>query len=261
MVAISVNNLIKNFGDKTAVSIPDFCFPSNEIIGLVGNNGAGKTTLFRLILNLIKADSGIVNFCLTDENTQQDKANLNSNVTMVSHLEDVWKSYIAAYLDESFLIEFLTPKEFFTFIAKVNNIEEQEMEERLNSLQSFLGDEVLGRKVYIRELSAGNKQKVGIVAALLSCPKFVILDEPFNFLDPSSQNHLKKVLMEYKNKLKKLLIEYKTKHKASILISSHNLHHTTDISNRIVLMEKGEIIKNIDDITEESIKELENYFL
>ncbi len=250
MVAISVNNLIKKFGDKTAVSIPDFCFPSNEIIGLVGNNGAGKTTLFRLILNLIKADSGIVNFCLTDENTQQDKANLNSNVTMVSHLEDAWKSYIAAYLDESFLIEFLTPKEFFTFIAKVNNIKEQELEERLNSLQSFLGDEVLGRKVYIRELSAGNKQKVGIAAALLSCPKFVILDEPFNFLDPSSQNHLKK-----------LLIEYKTKHKASILISSHNLHHTTDISNRIVLMEKGEIIKNIDDVTEESIKELENYFL
>ncbi len=112
---------------------------------------------------------------------------------MVSHLEDAWKSYIAAYLDESFLIEFLTPKEFFTFIAKVNNIKEQEMEERLNSLQSFLGDEVLGRKVYIRELSAGNKQKVGIAAALLSCPKFVILDEPFNFLDPSSQNHLKKL--------------------------------------------------------------------
>ena len=85
MVAISVNNLIKKFGDKTAVSIPDFCFPSNEIIGLVGNNGAGKTTLFRLILNLIKADCGIVNFCLTDEKTQQDKTNLNSNVTMVSH--------------------------------------------------------------------------------------------------------------------------------------------------------------------------------
>ena len=117
MVAISVNNLIKKFGDKTAVSIPDFCFPSNEIIGLVGNNGAGKTTLFRLILNLIKADSGIVNFCLTDENSQRDKANLDSNMTLVSHLEDAWKSYIAAYLDESFLIEFLTPKEFFTVIC------------------------------------------------------------------------------------------------------------------------------------------------
>ena len=250
MVAISVNNLIKKFGDKTAVSIPDFCFPSNEIIGLVGNNGAGKTTLFRLILNLIKVDSGIVNFCLTDEKSNLDKDNLNISDTMVSHLEESWKSYIAAYLDESFLIDFLTPNEFFTFIAKVNNIKEQEMEERLNNLQSFLGDEVLGRKVFIRELSAGNKQKVGIAAALLSCPKFVILDEPFNFLDPSSQNHLKK-----------LLKEYKAQHQASILVSSHNLHHTTDISDRIVLMEKGEIIKNIDEVTETSIKELENYFL
>lgn len=250
MVAISVNKLIKTFGDKTAVSIPEFCFPSNEIIGLVGNNGAGKTTLFRLILNLIKSDSGIINFCLTEEKSNLDKESCKTYETMVSHLEESWKSYIAAYLDESFLIDFLTPKEFFAFIAKVNNIKEQEVEERLNSLQIFLGDEILGRKIYIRELSAGNKQKVGIAATLLACPKFVILDEPFNFLDPSSQNHLKK-----------LLIEYKTKHKASILISSHNLHHTTDISDRIVLMEKGEIIKNIDNITETSIKELENYFL
>ncbi len=250
MVAIFVNNLIKKFGDKTAVSIPDFCFPSNEIIGLVGNNGAGKTTLFRLILNLIKADNGVVNFCITDEVSNHDKENIQEIRTSISNLEESWKSYIAAYLDESFLIDFLTPREFFSFISKVNNISKQEMEERLNNLKTFLGNEVLGRKVYIRELSAGNKQKVGITATLLSCPKFIILDEPFNFLDPSSQNHLKKIL-----------IEYKTQHRASILISSHNLHHTTDISDRIVLMENGEIIKNIDNVTETSIKDLENYFL
>lgn len=250
MVAIFVNNLIKKFGDKTAVSIPDFCFPSNEIIGLVGNNGAGKTTFFRLILNLIKADNGVVNFCITDEVSNHDKENIQEIRTSISNLEESWKSYIAAYLDESFLIDFLTPREFFSFISKVNNISKQEMEERLNNLKTFLGNEVLGRKVYIRELSAGNKQKVGITATLLSCPKFIILDEPFNFLDPSSQNHLKKIL-----------IEYKTQHRASILISSHNLHHTTDISDRIVLMENGEIIKNIDNVTETSIKDLENYFL
>lgn len=250
MVAISVNNLIKKFGDKTAVSIPDFCFPSNEIIGLVGNNGAGKTTFFRLILNLIKADNGVVNFCITDEVSNHDKENIQEIRTSISNLEESWKSYIAAYLDESFIIDFLTPREFFSFISKVNNISKQEMEERLNSLKTFLGNEVLDRKVYIRELSAGNKQKVGITATLLSCPKFIILDEPFNFLDPSSQNHLKKIL-----------IEYKTQNRASILISSHNLHHTTDISDRIVLMENGEIIKNIDNVTETSIKDLENYFL
>ncbi|ANR74013.1 ABC transporter ATP-binding protein [Prevotella scopos JCM 17725] len=249
MVAISVNNLIKKFGDKTAVSIPDFYFPPNEIIGLVGNNGAGKTTLFRLILNLIKADSGSVNFCLTDEKDTLDKDKSVGRETVISNLKESWKSFIAAYLDESFLIDFLTPKEFFSFIAKVNNIDEKDEEERLNSLHTFLGDEILERKVYIRELSAGNKQKVGIAAALLSFPKFIILDEPFNFLDPSSQNHLKKVLMEYKNK-----------HKASILISSHNLYHTTDISDRIVLMENGKIIKDIAEVTQDSIKDLDNYF-
>ena len=250
MVAISVNNLIKKFGDKTAVSIPEFYFPSNELIGLVGNNGAGKTTLFRLILNLIKADSGVINFCLADGDSSLHGGEVKERETLVSNLEESWKSYIAAYLDESFLIDFLTPKEFFTFIAKVNNIVEQEMEELLNDFHTFLGDDILDNRKYIRELSAGNKQKVGIAATLLSCPKFVILDEPFNFLDPSSQNQLKK-----------LLTVYKEQHQASILISSHNLHHTIDISDRIVLMENGSIIKNIAEVTEESIKALENYFL
>jgi len=183
MVAISVNNLIKNFGDKTAVSIPDFCFPSNEIIGLVGNNGAGKTTLFRLILNLIKADSGIVNFCLTDENTQQDKANLNSNVTMVSHLEDAWKSYIAAYLDESFLIEFLTPKEFFTFIAKVNNIKEQD--------QALIGELVP------KLLSIGEIQKVlqNLIREGISIRDLVTILE--TLADYATTTHDTDVLTEY----------------------------------------------------------------
>ncbi len=250
MVAIFVNNLIKKFGDKTAVSIPDFCFPSNEIIGLVGNNGAGKTTLFRLILNLIKADDGVVNFCLTDEKSNLDKKDAHNSKSIVSNLEETWKNFITAYLDESFLIDFLTPKEFFSFIAKVNNIEELDLDKQLNDFHSFLGEEILNGKKYIRELSAGNKQKVGIAAALVPCPQFVILDEPFNFLDPSSQNHLKK-----------LLIEYKKKYQASILISSHNLHHTTDISDRIILMENGKILKNIDKVTGDSIRDLENYFL
>lgn len=250
MVAIFVNNLIKTFGDKTAVSIPEFCFPSNEIIGLVGNNGAGKTTLFRLILNLIKADSGEVNFCLSDETNNQREDKLSLSSTRVSHLEESWKNYVSAYLDESFLIDFLTPREFFTFIGKVNNIEEGRLEERIKSFSPFLSEDILNGKTYIRELSAGNKQKVGIAAALLHCPKFVILDEPFNFLDPSSQNQLKD-----------LLSKYRQQHQSSILISSHNLHHTTDISDRIILMEKGAIVKNIDKINDTSIKELENYFL
>ena len=246
---VKVDKLVKTYDGNNVVDGVSFEVKKGEIFGILGPNGAGKTTLFRLILDLIKADSGSVNFCLTDEKDTLDKDKSVGRETVISNLKESWKSFIAAYLDESFLIDFLTPKEFFSFIAKVNNIDEKDEEERLNSLHTFLGDEILERKVYIRELSAGNKQKVGIAAALLSFPKFIILDEPFNFLDPSSQNHLKKVLMEYKNK-----------HKASILISSHNLYHTTDISDRIVLMENGKIIKDIAEVTQDSIKDLDNYF-
>ena len=103
-----------------------------------------------------------------------------------------------------------------------------------------MNGEVLGQKKYIRDFSAGNKQKVGIVSALLSRPKTVILDEPFNFLDPSSQ-----IL------LKKLLVDYAAQEHATILVSSHNLQHTIDISTRVALLEHGQIIKDLPNEAEE----------
>lgn len=251
MVAISINKLTKNFGDKTVVSIPEFCFPANEIIGLVGNNGAGKTTLFRLILNLLKANGGSVDFFFEEcqEDSPTDGLPPTPSIKSIANYDDTWKSQITAYLDEAFLIEYLTAEEFFSFILKAHNIQTIRLEERLEDYREFLSDEILGQTKYIRELSAGNKQKVGIVAALLPKVSAVILDEPFNFLDPSSQNLLKKLLVDYKNK-----------YRASVIISSHNLQHTIDISDRVVLMEHGEIIKNIDHITPESTKILSEYF-
>ena len=251
MVAISINKLTKKFGDKTAVSIPEFCFPTNEVIGLVGNNGAGKTTLFRLILNLLKADSGAVDFQFEQ---LQDKSDSDKNcpthpTQFISNIDTAWKGYITAYLDEAFLIDYLTAEEFFSFILRANNLQTIGLEEALEDYKEFLSCEIIGQTKYIRELSAGNKQKVGIVAALLPKASAVILDEPFNFLDPSSQNLLKKLLVDYKNK-----------YHASVIISSHNLQHTIDISDRVVLMEHGEIIKNIDHITPESTKILSEYF-
>ena len=251
MVAISINKLTKNFGDKTVVSIPEFCFPANEIIGLVGNNGAGKTTLFRLILNLLKANGGSVDFLFEEcqEDSPTDGLPPTPSTKSIANYDDAWKSQITAYLDEAFLIEYLTAEEFFSFILKAHNIQTIGLEERLEDYREFLSDEILGQTKYIRELSAGNKQKGGIVAALLPKASAVILDEPFNFLDPSSQNLLKKLLVDYKNK-----------YHASVIISSHNLQHTIDISDRVVLMEHGEIIKNIDHITPESTKILSEYF-
>ena len=229
---IEISNLRKSFGEKCACDIPQLSIGSGEIIGLVGNNGAGKTTLFRLILDLLKPDSGNVTLDGIDVQQSED-----------------WKTFTGAYIDNGFLIDFLTPEEYFEFIAKVVSISKEELTERTAAFEQFTGGEVFGRNALIRNLSAGNKQKVGIISALITRPKLLILDEPFNFLDPSSQNHLKHIIEEYREATG-----------ATIIISSHNLTHTIDISTRILLMEQGEIKRDISEITPDAITALNEYF-
>lgn len=242
---IQLENLKKCFGDKTAVDIQNFTINDGEIIGLVGNNGAGKTTLFRLMLDLLKADEGYVKMFPNKQQAENEDipSEINPSVS-----ED-WKMLTGAYIDNSFLIDFLTAEEYFEFIGKVSGLSKQQTEERLKDFEHFMNGEVLGQKKYIRDFSAGNKQKVGIIAALLNRPQLVVLDEPFNFLDPSSQNTLKR-----------LLVDYNKQTGATILISSHNLQHTIDISSRIALMEKGSIIKDLPNSEASAENELEEYF-
>lgn len=231
-MSITISLLKKQFGEKVAVDIPDFTIHDGELVGLVGNNGAGKTTLFRLILDLLHADNGEIHI---------DEVN--------PAVSETWKTTTGAYIDDSFLIDFLTPDEYFEFVAKVNNIDKQTLQERIDNFTSFMSDEILGKKKLIRDFSAGNKQKIGIIAALINMPKLIILDEPFNFLDPSSQS----VLM-------KILIEYNKQHGATIIISSHNLQHTINISSRIALMEHGHIIKDLPNTDRSAERELKEYF-
>ena len=238
---INISNLKKTFGDKTAVSIPDFTINDGDMLGLVGNNGAGKTTLFRLMLDLIKADEGTVTMSIKSQDGTYEEIN-------PAESED-WKVSTGAYIDEGFLIDFLTPEEYFRFIGKVNGLSEQETNERVSSFEHFMGGEILGQKKLIRNLSAGNKQKVGIISALINRPDLLILDEPFNFLDPTSQNSLKHILEDYN-----------TQSSATILISSHNLTHTVDISSRIEKNKKGVIIKDLPNKNNCAEKELEDYF-
>lgn len=241
---IEYNNLIKTFGDKTAVNIPEFSIEHGEILGLVGNNGAGKTTLFRLTLDLLKADSGTVSL--------SSKRFADDGMTAASlrpSQSEAWKAHTGAYLDEGFLLDFLTPDEYFTFVAKVNNISSDELAQRLAYFEPLSNGEVLGQTKYIRDLSAGNKQKTGIIGAMLNQPDMIILDEPFNYLDPSGQNQLKRILQEYNQQTG-----------ATIIISSHSLHNTTDISTSIALMEHGAIIRRISNANGEAEKELEAYF-
>ena len=160
-----------------------------------------------------------------------------------------WKDWTGAYVDDSFLIDYLTPDEYFLFIARISGKEPEELQQFLDKFKHFMADEIVGQKKLIRNLSAGNKQKVGIMAAMLLQPQILILDEPFNFLDPSSQSAIKHLLKKYNEETH-----------ATILVSSHNLQHTVDICPRIALLEHGVIIRDIDNKEGQAQEELEDYF-
>ena len=228
---ITIDKLKKNFGEKVAVDIEHYEINQGDMLGLVGNNGAGKTTLFRLMLDLLKADDGKVII----------------NDIDVSQSED-WKSITGAFIDDGFLIDYLTPEEYFYFIGKMYGLKKEE-DERLVPFERFMSGEVIGHKKLIRNYSAGNKQKIGIISAMLHYPQLLILDEPFNFLDPSSQSIIKHLLKKYNEE-----------HQATVIISSHNLNHTVDVCPRIALLEHGVIIRDIINEDNSAEKELEDYF-
>ena len=228
---ISFNNLKKSYSRNVVLEINSLDIPTGQAFGLVGNNGAGKTTLFSLLLDLIKPTKGKV---------------INNNID-VKESED-WKSFTSAFLDESFLISYLLPEEYFYFIGDLRGVSKREVDNFLNQFEALFNGEILGGKKYIRDLSKGNQKKVGIIAALIGSPKIIILDEPFANLDPTTQIRLKKII-------KKLAQEKET----TILVSSHDLQDVTEVSERIVLLEKGKIVRDIK-TDSKTLKELEEYF-
>ena len=190
---------------------------------------------------------------VSDTPTMLDLAKATEGNVLIDGIDPAtsedWKLLTGAFIDNSFLIDFLTAEEYFEFVGKVSGMTKEQVEERLEAFRTFMSDEIMGQKKYIRDFSAGNRHKVGIIAALLNRPELVILDEPFNFLDPRSQNMLKKILVEYNKETG-----------ATVIVSSHNLQHTTEISTRIALLEHGVIIKDLDNHDAEAVVELQDYF-
>ena len=228
---ITVSNITKIYSGVTVLNVPELIINKGESFGLVGNNGAGKTTLFRLILDLIRPQTGSV---LSKEND-------------VSKTE-AWKHYTGSYLDRNFLIDFLTPEEYFEFNSRIHGMSEEDLHSFLASMEEFFNDEILGKKKYIRDLSKGNQQKIGVAAALMAEPELIILDEPFNGLDPSSQIRLIRMLQNLDNQKD-----------TTILVSSHDLNHVTEVCTRIAILEKGIIVKDLQ-TNENTLKELQSYF-
>ncbi len=228
---IQVTDLSKSYNGQRVLKIENLTIKQGESFGLVGNNGAGKTTFFSLLLDLIEPSTG----------------HINSNGIQINTSEK-WKTFTASFLDESFLIGYLTPEEYFYFIGELRGQNKADVDALLAKHEEFFNGEILKSKKYIRDFSKGNQKKVGIIATLIGNPDVIILDEPFANLDPTTQFRLKKIIKELADDPS-----------VTILVSSHDLMHTVEVSDRIVVLNKGEVVKDIV-TSEETLKELEAFF-
>ena len=228
---IEAQTLTKKYGGQLVLNLEHLEIPKGQSFGLVGNNGAGKTTFFSLLLDLIQPSTG----------------HILNNAIQVNTSED-WKPFTSSYIDESFLIGYLTPEEYFYFIGDLRNRNKADVDALLANFSDFFHGEILGQKKYLRDLSKGNQKKVGIVATFIGNPEVVILDEPFANLDPTTQIRLKGIIKDLA-----------AKQGVTILVSSHDLMHVTEVCERIVVLSKGEIVKDIQ-TSEETLRELESFF-
>jgi len=230
-MTIEARNLVKRYPEVEALYIKELRIEVGETIGLVGNNGAGKTTFLRLVLDLIQPTEGQV--LINGQNVGQ---------------RFDWKRDCGAFLDESFLIDYLTPEEFFIFVGQCHGLAKEETLNRLSPFSTFFAGEILGKKRLIRDLSQGNKKKTGIAAALIPSPKIIILDEPFANLDPSSQIRLKNILRQVASR-----------DEITLIVSSHELNHITEVCNRITVLDNGRIVHDLE-TSQDTLVELQEYF-
>lgn len=228
---ITVRDLTKKYNGITVLNMPELTIPKGQSFGLVGNNGAGKTTFFSLLLDLIQPSSGEIR-----------------TKDIQVHLSEDWKPFTSSFIDESFLIGYLTPEEYFYFIGDLRGQNKADVDNLISQFEDFFHGEITAKKKYLRNLSKGNQKKVGIVASLIGKPEVIILDEPFANLDPTTQIRLKQIIKTLTND-----------REVTVLISSHDLMHVTEVCERIVVLDKGDIVKDLA-TSDETLKELELHF-
>lgn len=228
---VEFNQIEKRYDSKVALSIPAWHLEQGEMLGLVGSNGAGKTTFLRLLLDLLRPDQG----------------NIRINGRVLEE-DNSWRAVTGSFLDRSFLVEYLTIPEYLEFVGAAFGLSKKETYQRLELYEGFLPISRVDSKRLLRDLSTGNAKKVGILAALFVSPDFVILDEPFANLDPPSQIRLKEIL-----------IRAGRDKNTTMIISSHDLGHVTEVCGRITLLSQGKIVRDIE-TSKETLAELNTFF-
>lgn len=217
---LTVNNLVKNFGDLRAVSAMSFQINDGEILGLVGPNGAGKTTTFRMLLGLMRPDEGEVLW---------NGAPLNDKI----------RDLIGYLPEERGLYPKETVEHQIVYFGSLRGKDPKELKPKVDEWLTKL--KVKGKKSSkIKELSKGNQQKVQLITTLIHEPKLVILDEPFSGLDPINADIMKDAIIELR------------KQGACVIFSSHNMDNVEKICDRLLMIKNGQQIMtgSVDEIKE-----------
>ena len=210
---LRVSNLQKAFSNKTVIKNVSFTVKPGEIVGLLGPNGAGKTTTFNMVTGIVEPDSG--NIFYNDIHIKQNMLDYKKNIGFVS--------------DSSPLYENLTGREFVEFLSKLWKVEKRTYKKRTEELaERFRMHEKLDD--FIKTYSNGMKQKIYLIGILIYQPRLLILDEPFNALDPTSIKEMKDFFFSY------------VKEGNSIIFSSHILDIVESVCTRLVILNKGQVI-------------------
>ncbi len=210
---LSLKNIFVKRGENFTLQVKRLELPENTIAGLIGNNGAGKTTLFMTILDLLDYKNG--------------------EITILGHKwssgEYKIKAKIGVFLDETYVIDYLTLDEYFRFLAKAYGVDERITLERAIEYLNILQIEYNSAQL-IRKLSRGNRIKTGLIASLLHQPDLLFWDEPFANLDPLSRQQLIN-----------LITIIKKQQRSTFLISSHNIDELYGFCDNFICLSSGKI--------------------
>jgi len=242
MYSIEISNLSKSYNKTTALRSLNLTIRNNIIMGLVGPNGQGKSTTINILAGVVRKNSGIVKI----------------NGKDIDYLDFDYKKSVGFVLENSTLIEKLSVEEYLTFVALMHNLSKDDAKKKTEELIIFLGLESTKDK-WIESFSAGMKKKVSLAAAIIHDPKILILDEPFENIDPLSRKKIKDFLSNLKN------------NGTTILLTSHSLFEVEEFCDEVAIINRGKIVyqsqtneirkKIKDDISKETYKSLEEVFI
>jgi ABC-2 type transport system ATP-binding protein len=210
MLSVEVNHITKTYGNRAVVNDVSFTVNQGEILGLIGPNGAGKTTTLRMIMDIIKPDSGDIKI-------------------MGEKLTEVSKNSIGYLPEERGLYRKLNVIDSVIYFASLKGMDSQVARKRADDLLKRV--EMLPHKnKKIEELSRGMGQIIQVIVTVIHDPKLIILDEPTASLDPVNAQLLKDMMLELRNQGK------------SVIMSTHRMNEIEEMCDRILMINRGQVV-------------------